>query len=228
MSLAVATQRSLVVTLARAAPPSGVLGEEMDAGLRSADRGANHKSNSILQRDFRGAAPSSLLPFSRNAAQWPFHLALWPGVFLGHPHALVLRAHSGMSLRLALWPLFPSQEESSAPHPPQVMAEGGPHACCPAHCSCVMPHMTLPGSRIRPLRKSALSTPRVTTVPETGSLQQRILGLPSPGWVRAGSGSMPGLSHLPALSLQICNGLVQTTGWPSVVTCVGNWFGKGR
>uniref|UniRef100_A0A8C0G193 Glucose-6-phosphate exchanger SLC37A2 n=1 Tax=Chelonoidis abingdonii TaxID=106734 RepID=A0A8C0G193_CHEAB len=28
--------------------------------------------------------------------------------------------------------------------------------------------------------------------------------------------------------IQICNGLVQTTGWPSVVTCVGNWFGKGK
>ncbi|XP_004714240.1 glucose-6-phosphate exchanger SLC37A2 isoform X1 [Echinops telfairi] len=28
--------------------------------------------------------------------------------------------------------------------------------------------------------------------------------------------------------IQIFNGLVQTTGWPSVVTCVGNWFGKGR
>uniref|UniRef100_A0A8D0HCX2 Solute carrier family 37 member 1 n=1 Tax=Sphenodon punctatus TaxID=8508 RepID=A0A8D0HCX2_SPHPU len=27
---------------------------------------------------------------------------------------------------------------------------------------------------------------------------------------------------------QIANGLVQTTGWPSVVTCLGNWFGKGR
>ncbi|KAB0398082.1 hypothetical protein E2I00_019730, partial [Balaenoptera physalus] len=27
---------------------------------------------------------------------------------------------------------------------------------------------------------------------------------------------------------QIVNGLVQTTGWPSVVTCLGNWFGKGR
>ncbi|KAJ6667662.1 hypothetical protein lerEdw1_016783 [Lerista edwardsae] len=27
---------------------------------------------------------------------------------------------------------------------------------------------------------------------------------------------------------QIANGLVQTTGWPSVVTCIGNWFGKGR
>ncbi|XP_054556230.1 glucose-6-phosphate exchanger SLC37A1 isoform X2 [Talpa occidentalis] len=27
---------------------------------------------------------------------------------------------------------------------------------------------------------------------------------------------------------QIMNGLVQTTGWPSVVTCLGNWFGKGR
>ncbi|XP_055975358.1 glucose-6-phosphate exchanger SLC37A1 [Sorex fumeus] len=27
---------------------------------------------------------------------------------------------------------------------------------------------------------------------------------------------------------QILNGLVQTTGWPSVVTCLGNWFGKGR
>lgn len=28
--------------------------------------------------------------------------------------------------------------------------------------------------------------------------------------------------------VQIANGLVQTTGWPSVVTCVGNWFGKGK
>ncbi|KAG7257955.1 hypothetical protein CRUP_032469 [Coryphaenoides rupestris] len=28
--------------------------------------------------------------------------------------------------------------------------------------------------------------------------------------------------------MQAMNGLVQTTGWPSVVTCVGNWFGKGK
>ncbi|KFW11153.1 Sugar phosphate exchanger 2, partial [Fulmarus glacialis] len=28
--------------------------------------------------------------------------------------------------------------------------------------------------------------------------------------------------------VQGCNGLVQTTGWPSVVACVGNWFGKGK
>ncbi|XP_073459343.1 glucose-6-phosphate exchanger SLC37A2 isoform X1 [Aquarana catesbeiana] len=27
---------------------------------------------------------------------------------------------------------------------------------------------------------------------------------------------------------QILNGLVQTTGWPSVVACMGNWFGKGK
>ncbi|XP_078512500.1 glucose-6-phosphate exchanger SLC37A1 [Lissotriton helveticus] len=27
---------------------------------------------------------------------------------------------------------------------------------------------------------------------------------------------------------QIVNGLVQTTGWPSVIACIGNWFGKGR
>uniref|UniRef100_A0A673T5X4 Solute carrier family 37 member 1 n=1 Tax=Suricata suricatta TaxID=37032 RepID=A0A673T5X4_SURSU len=27
---------------------------------------------------------------------------------------------------------------------------------------------------------------------------------------------------------QVVNGLVQTTGWPSVVTCLSNWFGKGR
>uniref|UniRef100_A0A672ZG52 Solute carrier family 37 member 1 n=1 Tax=Sphaeramia orbicularis TaxID=375764 RepID=A0A672ZG52_9TELE len=27
--------------------------------------------------------------------------------------------------------------------------------------------------------------------------------------------------------VQVQNGLVQTTGWPSVVTCIGNWFGKG-
>ncbi|XP_030059643.1 glucose-6-phosphate exchanger SLC37A1 isoform X2 [Microcaecilia unicolor] len=30
------------------------------------------------------------------------------------------------------------------------------------------------------------------------------------------------------LAAQILNGLVQTTGWPSVVTCIGNWFGKER
>uniref|UniRef100_A0A3Q3JB91 Glucose-6-phosphate exchanger SLC37A2 n=1 Tax=Monopterus albus TaxID=43700 RepID=A0A3Q3JB91_MONAL len=28
--------------------------------------------------------------------------------------------------------------------------------------------------------------------------------------------------------IQVMNGLVQTTGWPSVVACVGNWFGKGK
>ncbi|XP_036601934.1 glucose-6-phosphate exchanger SLC37A2-like [Trichosurus vulpecula] len=28
--------------------------------------------------------------------------------------------------------------------------------------------------------------------------------------------------------VQIFNGLAQTTGWPSVMTCVGNWFGKGK
>ncbi|NWH70688.1 G6PT3 protein, partial [Piaya cayana] len=28
--------------------------------------------------------------------------------------------------------------------------------------------------------------------------------------------------------MQVFNGLVQTTGWPSVVACVGNWFGKGK
>ncbi|XP_033843293.1 glucose-6-phosphate exchanger SLC37A1 isoform X2 [Periophthalmus magnuspinnatus] len=30
------------------------------------------------------------------------------------------------------------------------------------------------------------------------------------------------------ITVQVANGLVQTTGWPSVVTCIGNWFGKGR
>ncbi|XP_067827162.1 glucose-6-phosphate exchanger SLC37A2 [Heptranchias perlo] len=28
--------------------------------------------------------------------------------------------------------------------------------------------------------------------------------------------------------VQIANGLVQTTGWPAVVACVGNWLGKGK
>ncbi|XP_061448868.1 glucose-6-phosphate exchanger SLC37A2 isoform X3 [Rhineura floridana] len=28
--------------------------------------------------------------------------------------------------------------------------------------------------------------------------------------------------------VQVLNGLAQTTGWPSVVSCVGNWFGKGK
>lgn len=28
--------------------------------------------------------------------------------------------------------------------------------------------------------------------------------------------------------VQVFNGLVQTTGWPAVVACVGNWFGKGK
>ncbi|XP_068602087.1 glucose-6-phosphate exchanger SLC37A1 [Brachionichthys hirsutus] len=30
------------------------------------------------------------------------------------------------------------------------------------------------------------------------------------------------------LLVQVANGLIQTSGWPSVVTCIGNWFGKGR
>ncbi|XP_051903154.1 glucose-6-phosphate exchanger SLC37A2 isoform X1 [Hippocampus zosterae] len=28
--------------------------------------------------------------------------------------------------------------------------------------------------------------------------------------------------------IQVLNGLMQTTGWPAVVACVGNWFGKGK
>ncbi|XP_064434566.1 glucose-6-phosphate exchanger SLC37A1 isoform X7 [Mirounga angustirostris] len=36
------------------------------------------------------------------------------------------------------------------------------------------------------------------------------------------------LSRKPISIVKIINGLVQTTGWPSVVTCLGNWFGKGR
>lgn len=28
--------------------------------------------------------------------------------------------------------------------------------------------------------------------------------------------------------IQVMNGLVQTTGWPAVVACVGNWCGKGK
>ncbi|XP_048839079.1 glucose-6-phosphate exchanger SLC37A2 isoform X1 [Brienomyrus brachyistius] len=28
--------------------------------------------------------------------------------------------------------------------------------------------------------------------------------------------------------VQVMNGVVQTTGWPAVVACVGNWFGKGK
>lgn len=27
---------------------------------------------------------------------------------------------------------------------------------------------------------------------------------------------------------KVLNGLAQTTGWPGVVTCVGNWFGKSK
>lgn len=52
---------------------------------------------------------------------------------------------------------------------------------------------------------------------------------------RNGSGSFPaprpaadGAPVLPSRAPQIVNGLVQTTGWPSVVACLGNWFGKGR
>ncbi|MBN3321605.1 G6PT2 protein, partial [Atractosteus spatula] len=30
------------------------------------------------------------------------------------------------------------------------------------------------------------------------------------------------------IMVQVLNGIVQTTGWPSLVTCIGNWFGKGR
>lgn len=62
-----------------------------------------------------------------------------------------------------------------------------------------------------------------------GNLGAMMLNLLSPRGIRAGSWQhAQDLSHLPPLSLQIFNGLVQTTGWPSVVTCVGNWFGKGK
>lgn len=38
-----------------------------------------------------------------------------------------------------------------------------------------------------------------------------------------------GIHHLwYFLFIQIIGGIVQSTGWPSVVTCIGNWFGKGR
>jgi OPA family glycerol-3-phosphate transporter-like MFS transporter 1/2 len=30
------------------------------------------------------------------------------------------------------------------------------------------------------------------------------------------------------LLLQILSGVVQSTGWPGVVTVVGNWFGKRK
>ncbi|CAG0926183.1 unnamed protein product, partial [Notodromas monacha] len=28
--------------------------------------------------------------------------------------------------------------------------------------------------------------------------------------------------------VQLIGGLVQTTGWPGVVACIGNWFGKAK
>ncbi|KAM9846314.1 glucose-6-phosphate exchanger SLC37A2 isoform 1-T1 [Aulostomus maculatus] len=28
--------------------------------------------------------------------------------------------------------------------------------------------------------------------------------------------------------IQVMNGIMQTTGWPAVVACIGNWFGKGK
>uniref|UniRef100_A0A674MLN2 Glucose-6-phosphate exchanger SLC37A2 n=1 Tax=Takifugu rubripes TaxID=31033 RepID=A0A674MLN2_TAKRU len=31
-----------------------------------------------------------------------------------------------------------------------------------------------------------------------------------------------------SLLFYVMNGLMQTTGWPAVVACVGNWFGKGK
>ncbi|VDI65277.1 MFS transporter, OPA family, solute carrier family 37 (glycerol-3-phosphate transporter), member 1/2 [Mytilus galloprovincialis] len=30
------------------------------------------------------------------------------------------------------------------------------------------------------------------------------------------------------VGIQVVSGLVQSSGWPSVVTCVGNWYGKGK
>lgn len=30
------------------------------------------------------------------------------------------------------------------------------------------------------------------------------------------------------IGVQVIGGLVQSSGWPSVVTCVGNWYGKGK
>lgn len=36
------------------------------------------------------------------------------------------------------------------------------------------------------------------------------------------------LTERTPVPLQVMNGLMQTTGWPAVVACVGNWFGKGK
>lgn len=46
---------------------------------------------------------------------------------------------------------------------------------------------------------------------------------------RVFSAALRAFTHafLPSV-LQVMNGLMQTTGWPSVVACVGNWFGKGK
>ncbi|XP_078712577.1 glucose-6-phosphate exchanger SLC37A2 isoform X1 [Lampetra fluviatilis] len=44
-----------------------------------------------------------------------------------------------------------------------------------------------------------------------------------------GLGFFWGIHSLPFyIVVQVLNGLVQTTGWPSVIACIGNWFGKGR
>lgn len=48
-------------------------------------------------------------------------------------------------------------------------------------------------------------------------------------WLVCPQASQRARSHAVAPSvLQVMNGLMQTTGWPSVVACVGNWFGKGK
>ena len=30
------------------------------------------------------------------------------------------------------------------------------------------------------------------------------------------------------VAVWICNGLLQSTGWPTVVAVMGNWFGRSR
>lgn len=76
-----------------------------------------------LQRNLRGAAAPALLPLSWNGAKWPIHVPLWPGLLLEYPHALVLCAHTGMSL-CSTWVFAPLKEGSLwVPGHPQVKAD---------------------------------------------------------------------------------------------------------
>lgn len=147
---------------------------------------------------------------------------------------------------------FPSKKDpGDLPTCPQVMAHSGCEGLLPSpgflHYAPRGPPSPFLRSGLCLLSKSALSTTlgshempgRLGLGGEGSWVKEKspaaVRGVRGRGVLCAlGAGSEQGAGSTAQahptcpVSLQICNGLAQTTGWPAVVSCVGNWFGKGK